>query len=103
MLVAEGGGVCSATQHQQVPPAGAYDTTVEMTILSAPEASAAASVSASTNIFENCAGRAHGDGLITFRTRSCASTNASALPLGVLQVGRKFDQYWDVVWYEKKL
>ena len=110
MLVAESGGVVLGyTTTSKFHPRAAYDTTVEMTILSAPEAIGRG---IGQRLYEAIFDELRDEDVhmamaaITLpNDASCAIHERFGFTrVGVLrEVGRKFDQYWDVVWYEKKL
>ncbi len=110
MLVAESAGVVLGyTTTSKFHPRAAYDTTVEMTILSAPEAIGRG---IGHRLYEAIFDELRKEDVhmamaaITLPNEaSCAIHERFGFTrVGVLrEVGRKFDQYWDVVWYEKKL
>ncbi len=87
----------------------AYDTTVEMTVYCAPEAIGSGIGTALYGaLFEALRGedihRAMG-GITLPNEASVALHERFGFTLaGVMhEVGRKFDRYWDVAWYEKEL
>ena len=110
LLVAEAGGhVLAYTSSSRFHPRAAYDTTVEMTILCAPEAIGfGLGQRLYTEIFEQLRDEdVHiAMAAITLpNDASCAlHERFGFMRVGVLpEVGRKFDRYWDVVWYARSL
>jgi phosphinothricin acetyltransferase len=110
LLVAEAGGhVLAYTSSSRFHPRAAYDTTVEMTILCAPEAIGfGLGQRLYTEIFEQLRGediRLAMAAITLPNDASCAIHERFGFTrVGVLpDVGRKFDQYWDVVWYARPL
>ncbi len=110
LLVAEAGdlvlGYASTSPFQ---PRRAYETTVEMSVVCAPEA---VGLGIGQLMYEHLFDAVRGEdihlavALITLpNAGSCGLHERFGFTrLCILQeVGRKFDQYWDVVWYEKKL
>jgi phosphinothricin acetyltransferase len=110
LLVAESGGtVLAFTTTSKFHARAAYDTTVEMTILSAPEAIGRG---LGQRLYEVVFDELRGEDVhmamaaITLpNDASCALHERFGFRrVGVLtEVGRKFGDYYDVVWYEKKL
>lgn len=110
LLVAEeDGNVLAYTSTSRFHPRAAYDTTVELTILCAPEA---VGFGIGQRLYEVLFEEISDEDIhlavaaITLpNDASCALherfgfTRAAVLP----EVGRKFGQYWDVVWYAKQL
>jgi len=88
---------------------GAYDTTAEVSIACAPEATGRGVGTALYGaLFDAIAGQdLHR--LIAAIVQPNAASNAlherfGFQPIGVMtEVGRKFDRYWDVLWMEKRL
>lgn len=110
LLVAEHDrSVLGYTSSSPFHPRHAYDTTVEMTILCAPEA---VGFGVGQVLYEAMFESLRGEDIhsaiaaITLpNDASCAIHERFGFtPVGVLtQVGRKFDQYWDVVWYQRSM
>ena len=110
MLVAEAAGVVQGMASTgQFRPKHAYDTTVEVSIVCAPEA---VGFGIGQRLYEELFEAVRDEDIhlavaaITLPNKgSCGLHERFGFTqLCVLrEVGRKFDQYWDVVWYEKKL
>lgn len=110
LLVAEReGAILGYTSSSPFHPRHAYDTTVEMTILCAPEA---IGVGLGQRLYEAIFESLRGEDIhaavaaITLpNDASCAIHERFGFTrVGVLTaVGRKFDQYWDVVWYQRAM
>jgi phosphinothricin acetyltransferase len=110
MLVAEtGGAIAGYTTSSKFHPRAAYDTTVELTILCAPEwVGHGIGRQLYTALFQQLAGEdIHAfTALITLPNKgSCGIHEHFGFELmGVLREGgRKFDKYWDVAYYQKLL
>jgi len=108
LLVAEReGNVVGYTSSSKFHPRAAYDTTVELTVLCAPEAvGLGIGQKLYEALFEAIAGEdIHSAvALITLpNTGSCAIHERFGFrQMGVLrEAGRKFGQYWDVAYYQK--
>ena len=110
LLVAErAGDILGYTTSSQFRPKRAYETTVEMTILCAPEA---VGQRLGQRLYEAIFPELEKEDVhvavaaITLpNDASCALHERFGFRLaGVLpEVGRKFGKYWDVVWYERRL
>ncbi len=110
LLVAEhGGSVLGYTSSSPFHPRHAYDTTVEMTILCAPEA---VGFGIGQTLYEAMFESLRGEDIHSAMAAITLPNDASCAiherfgftRVGVLtQVGRKFDQYWDVVWYQRAM
>ena len=110
LLVAEDGGiVLGYASTSRFRPRLAYETTVEVSVVCAPEA---VGLGVGGRMYEALFESIRGEDIhmavaaITLpNDGSCALHERFGFTrLCVLhEVGRKFDQYWDVVWYEKRL
>ncbi len=110
MLVAEAAGlVLGLASTGQFRPKHAYDTTVEVSIVCAPEA---VGFGIGQRLYEELFAAVRGEDIhmavaaITLPNKgSCGLHERFGFTrLCVLrEVGRKFGQYWDVAWYEKRL
>lgn len=110
LLVAEQNGIVQGyASSQRFRPKRAYDTTVETTVYCAPGATGRGlGRQLYDALFE-----ALGEEEIHSAVAAIALPNDASVVLherlgfvlvGVLhEVGRKFDSYWDVAWYEKRL
>jgi len=110
LLVAERtSGVVGYACSQGLRPKGAYQTSVETTIYLAPEATGAGlGTKLYAALFDALAAedlhRAFAG--ITLPNEASVALHArfGFEPIGVFrEVGRKFDRYWDVGWYAKRL
>ena len=108
LLVAErDGAVVGYTSSSPFHPRHAYDTTVEMTIICAPEAIGFGIGQIMYEaIFESLKGEdihAAVAAITLPNDASCAIHERFGFSqIGVLkEAGRKFDQFWDVVWYQR--
>ncbi len=90
-------------------PRAAYDTTVEMTALCAPEA---VGQGIGQRLYEAIFDAIRGEGihvamaLITLPNRGSVALHERfgfRCAMVVREVGRKFGTYWDVAWYEKRM
>lgn len=110
LLVAEAGGaVIGYADSHRYHARQAYSTTVEVTVYCAPEATGRG---IGTRLYSELFEAIQGEDI---RTALAGTTlpNAASVALhersgfslyGVQhEVGRKFDRYWDVAWYEKRL
>ena len=110
LLVAEGDGdVLGYCTTSQFHPRAAYDTTVEMSIVSAHEAIGRG---IGQRLYEAIFDELRGEhvhvamaGITLPNDASCALHERFGFRRVAVfhEVGRKFDQYWDVAWYEKRL
>ncbi|MBI5287832.1 MAG: GNAT family N-acetyltransferase [Chloroflexi bacterium] len=108
LLVAERDGVVVGyTSSSKFHPRAAYDTTVELTVLCAPEA---IGLGIGQQLYEALFDALAGEdihsavALITLPNKgSCAIHERFGFrPMGVLrEAGRKFGRYWDVAYYQK--
>jgi phosphinothricin acetyltransferase len=110
LLVAERAGeILGYTTSSQFRPKRAYETTVEMTIICAPEAvGQRLGQRLYEAIFPELAKEdvhAAVAGITLPNDASCALHERFGFRMvGVLpEVGRKFGKYWDVAWYERRL
>jgi phosphinothricin acetyltransferase len=110
LLVADRGGtVLGYASTSKFHPRAAYDTTVEMTALCAPEAvGQGIGQLLYESIFASIAGEdVHvAMALITLPNRGSVALHERfgfRCAMVVREVGRKFGQYWDVAWYEKRM
>jgi phosphinothricin acetyltransferase len=115
LVAVRGGEVAGYTSSSRFHPRAAYDTTVETTILCAPEhVGYGIGWQLCEALFE-AIGR-HRDqagedihsavALITLPNRGSTELHERLgyRRVGVIEeAGRKFDKYWDVVWYQKML
>jgi phosphinothricin acetyltransferase len=109
LLVAEGeGGVLGYTSSSPFHPRRAYDTTVETTILCAPEA---VGRGIGRLLYDALFKSLQGEdvhmvlALITLpNDASCALHERFGYARATVlrEVGRKFGQYWDVAWYVRR-
>ncbi|MCM2393387.1 GNAT family N-acetyltransferase [Streptomyces albipurpureus] len=90
-------------------PKAAYSTSVEVSVYCAPEA---AGLGIGTLLYERLFQALEGEDVhrayagITQPNEASARLHArfGFRPIGTFtEAGRKFDRYWDIVWYEKKL
>ena len=109
LLVAEAGGaVIGYADSHQYHARQAYDTTVEVTVYCAPEATGRGiGTRLYTSLFEAIQGEdVHTAlaGTTLPNTASVALHERFGFSLYGVQheVGRKFGRYWDVAWYEKR-
>jgi phosphinothricin acetyltransferase len=110
LLVAQAGdNVLGYASTSQFRPRRAYETTVEVSVVCAPEA---VGLGIGQRMYEVLFEAVRGEDIHLAIAAITLPNNASCVlherfgftRLCVLrEVGRKFDQYWDVVWYEKKL
>ncbi len=110
LLVAESdGAICAYAGTSQFRTKPAYDTTVEVTIYCAPEATGrGVGPQLYTALFDAIRGE---DlhiaiaGITLPNEASCTLHERFGFRrVGVMpQVGRKFDRYWDVAWYQREL
>ena len=111
LLVAErGGAIAGYTSSSRFHARAAYDTTVEMTILCAPEH---VGYGIGAQLYEAIFAELQREesvhsamAAITLPNRgSCALHERFGFRrVGVLtEVGRKFGRYWDVAWYERRM
>ena len=110
LLVAEqDGDVVGYTTTSRFRPKAAYDTTVEMTIISAHDAIGRG---IGQRLYEVIFDELRGEDVhmavaaITLpNDASCALHERFGFRRAAVlrEVGRKFDQYWDVAWYEKRM
>jgi phosphinothricin acetyltransferase len=110
LLVAEAGdAVLGYASTSQFRPRRAYETTVEVSVVCAPEA---VGLGIGQRLYDVLFESVRGEDIhlaiaaITLPNEaSCALHERWGFTrLCVLrEVGRKFGQYWDVVWYEKKM
>lgn len=110
LLVAEAGGVVLGyASTSRFRPRRAYETTVEVSVVCAPEA---VGLGVGQRLYDALFESVRGEDIhmavaaITLpNDGSCALHERFGFTrLCVLrEVGRKFDQYWDVVWYEKRM
>ncbi len=110
LLVAEQDGVVVGyTTASRFRPKRAYDTTVEMTIISAPEAIGRG---IGQRLYEVIFDELRGEdihvamaGITLPNDASCALHERFGFRRAAVlrEVGRKFGRYWDVAWYEKRL
>ncbi len=110
LLVADNGGaVVGYASSGRFRPRRAYDTTVETTVYCAPDAtSRGIGRTLYAALFEALRGedlRLAIAGITLPNAASIALHDSFGFTLsGVMHaVGRKFDRYWDVAWYEKRL
>jgi phosphinothricin acetyltransferase len=110
LLVAERDGVIAGyTSSSRFHPRAAYDTTVETTILCAPEHVGYGNGQILYGaLFESLRGEdVHSAvALITLPNDASCSLHErfGYRRVGVLEeAGRKFGRYWDVVWYQKRM
>jgi phosphinothricin acetyltransferase len=110
LFVAEdGGGVMGCAWSHQFRPKAAYETTVETSVYCAPEATGRGAGTALYHaLFEALAGEDLQMAVagITLPNEASAALHRrfGFVPAGLLHaVGRKFDRYWDVAWFEKPL
>ena len=105
----DGGSVLGYADSHQFRQKPAYDTTVETTVYCAPEAvGRGIGRLLYTALFDVLRGR---DLRIAIAGITLPNDGSVALHerfgfalVGVMhEVGRKFDRYWDVAWYEKRL
>ncbi len=110
LLVAErDGAVVAYTSSSQFRPKRAYETTVEMTVVCAPEA---VGYGIGQRLYEAIFPALAAEDIHRAVAAITLPNDASCLlherfgfhRVGVLrEVGRKFGRYWDVVWYERAL
>ncbi len=110
LLVAEAGGVVIGyADSHQYRAKRAYDTTVEVTVYCAPEATGRGG---GTRLYTALFEAIQGEGVHTALAGITLPNEASiafherfGFSLSGIQhdVGRKFGRYWDVAWYEKRL
>ena len=110
LLVAEAGDVVLGyASTSQFRPRRAYETTVEVSVVCAPEA---VGLGIGQRLYEVLFESVRGEDIHMAVAAITLPNNASCAlherfgfaRLCVLrEVGRKFDQYWDVAWYERKL
>ena len=110
LLVAEAGGVVLGyASTSRFRPRRAYETTVEVSVVCAPEA---VGLGIGQRLYDVLFESVRAEDIhmavaaITLpNDGSCALHERFGFTqLCVLrEVGRKFDQYWDVVWYEKRM
>jgi len=109
LVLVGGGGVYGYANSAALKPKAAYETSVEVTIYLAPGATGrGAATPLYAALFSALAGqdvhRAYAlialpnDASIAFHRRFGFGEVAH-----LNEVGRKFDRYWDVAWYEKRL
>ena len=110
LLVAEAGGaLIGYADSHQYRVKQAYDTTVEVSVYCAPDATGrGVGTLLYTALFEAIQGediRTALAGVTLPNAASVALHERFGLSLSGVQhdVGRKFDRYWDVAWYEKRL
>ena len=110
LLVAEAGGaVIGYADSHQYHARQAYDTTVEVAVYCAPEATGRGiGTRLYTALFEAIQGedvRMALAGITLPNSASIALHERFGFALSGVQheVGRKFGRYWDVAWYEKRL
>ena len=90
-------------------PKPAYSTSVEVSVYCAPEAAGrGVGTLLYASLFEALAGEDLHRAYAGITQPNEASVRLHARfgfrPIGMYEeVGRKFDRYWDVAWYEKKL
>jgi phosphinothricin acetyltransferase len=110
LMVAERGGVVLGyASTSKLHPRAAYDTTVEMTALCAPEA---VGQGVGQRLYEALFDVIRGEdihvamALITLPNRGSVALHERfgfRSAMVVREVGRKFGKYWDVAWYEKRM
>ena len=110
LLVAEqAGAIVGYATTSRFRPKRAYDTTVEMTIISAPETIGRG---IGQRLYEVIFDELRGEdvhmamaGITLPNDASCALHERFGFRRAAVlrEVGRKFGQYWDVAWYEKRL
>lgn len=110
MLVAERDGiVVGFSGTSRFHPRAAYDTTVETTVVCAPEA---VGFGIGQRMYEALFEAIGGEdihvamALITLPNRGSTELHERfgfRCAMVVREVGRKFDQWWDVAWYEKRM
>lgn len=110
LLVAEAGGtVIGYADSHQYRVKRAYDTTVEVTVYCAPDATGRG---IGTRLYTALFEAIQGEGVRTALAAITLPNEASiafherfGFSLSGIQhdVGRKFGRYWDVAWYEKRL
>ena len=110
LLVAERDRVVLAfTSTSKFHPRAAYDTTVEMTVVCAPEA---VGQGIGQRLYEAIFDAIRDEdihvamALITLPNRGSVALHERfgfRCAMVVREVGRKFGKYWDVAWYEKRM
>jgi phosphinothricin acetyltransferase len=110
LLVAERDGVVAGwASTSKFHPRAAYDTTVELTCVCAPEA---VGFGIGQKLYEALFEAIRGEdihvamALITLPNRGSTALHERfgfREAMVVREVGRKFDKWWDVAWYEKRM
>ncbi len=110
LLVAEQDGlVLGYASTSRFHPRSAYDTTVELTALCAPEA---VGRGIGQRLYEELFAAIKGEdirvamALITLPNRGSVALHERfgfRCAMVIREVGRKFNRYWDVAWYEKRM